>query len=89
MSDSTVTECIGELTDSGGPNEAYGNNENLTFTIDANAPLQVGFLGSIDIEPSAPGSGVMFDYLILYDGPTTAAPHRWQALQSIPRVQPS
>jgi len=84
MSDSTVTECIGELTDSGGPNEAYGNNENLTFTIDANAPLQVGFLGSIDIEPSAPGSGVMFDYLILYDGPTTAAPVLDTLFGSIP-----
>ncbi|MCH1576619.1 MAG: CUB domain-containing protein, partial [Flavobacteriales bacterium] len=74
MSDSTVTACIGELTDSGGPNEAYGNNENLTFTIDAGAPLEVGFFGAIDIEAAAPGSGLLFDFLVLYDGPTTNAP---------------
>ena len=74
MSDSTVTSCIGELTDSGGPNEAYGNNEDLTFTIDAGAPLEVGFFGAIDIESAAPGSGLLFDFLVLYDGPTTNAP---------------
>lgn len=74
MSDSTVTECVGELTDSGGPNEAYGNNENLTFTIDAGAPLTVGFVGAIDIENAAPGSGLLFDFLVLYDGATTSAP---------------
>lgn len=74
MSDSTVTECIGGLTDSGGPNGAYGNNENLTFTIDAGAPLQVSFLGAVELEPASPGSGLLFDYMVLYDGPTASAP---------------
>lgn len=87
MSDSTVTECIGELTDSGGPNEAYGNNENLTFTIDAGAPLQVGFLGPIELEPSSPGSGLLFDYMVLYDGATTNAPVLDTLYGSIPNPQ--
>lgn len=74
MADTTVTDCQGELTDTGGPDGAYGNNENLIFTVEANAPLEVSFLGSIEIEPAAPGGGFLFDYLILYDGPNTAAP---------------
>lgn len=74
MADTTVTACFGELTDSGGPDEAYGNNEDLVFTVDAGAPLIVGFIGSIDIEPGAPNSGLLFDYLVLHDGPGLASP---------------
>ena len=73
MTDTTVTDCIGELTDSGGPDEAYGNNENLIFTVVSDSPLDVAFLGSIDIEPAAPG-GPLFDYLVLHDGPNLASP---------------
>ena len=71
MADTTVTDCFGELTDSGGEDDAYGNNENFTFTVDAGSPLDLQFLGPIDIEPAAPGTGLLFDYLILYDGPNT------------------
>ena len=74
MADTTVTDCFGELTDSGGEDDAYGNNENFTFTVDAGSPLDLQFLGPIDIEPAAPGTGLLFDYLILYDGPNTGAP---------------
>ena len=73
MTDTTVTDCIGELTDSGGPDEAYGNNENLVFTVVSDSPLDVAFLGSVDIEPAAPG-GPLFDYLVLHDGPDLASP---------------
>ncbi len=74
MADTVVTDCFGELTDSGGEEDAYGNNENLTFTVDAGSPLDVSFIGPVDIEPAAPGSGLLFDYLILYDGPDAASP---------------
>ena len=74
MSDTVVTDCIGELTDSGGPEEAYGNNENLVFTVDSESPLDVVFLGSVDIEAAAPGGAVLFDYLVLHDGPDLNAP---------------
>lgn len=73
MTDTTVTDCFGELTDSGGTEEAYGNNEDLVFTIEAGSPLDVGFIGSIDIEPAAPG-GLLFDYLVLHDGPGLSSP---------------
>jgi hypothetical protein len=74
MTDTVVTDCIGELTDSGGPEEAYGNNENLVFTVDSESPLDVVFLGPIDIEAAAPGGAVLFDYLVLHDGPDLASP---------------
>ncbi len=74
MADTLVADCFGELTDSGGEEGAYGNNENLTFTVDAGSPLDVSFIGPVDIEPAAPGSGLLFDYLILYDGPNAASP---------------
>lgn len=74
MSDTTVTDCQGELTDTGGPNGPYGNNENLIFTVDADAPLEVSFQGSIEIEPAAPGGAFLFDYLVLYDGPDIGSP---------------
>lgn len=74
MTDTVVTECSGELTDSGGPDEAYGNNEDLVFTVDAGAPLTVWFIGPVEIEPGNPASGLLFDYLVLHDGPGLASP---------------
>ena len=74
MTDTVVTDCIGELTDSGGPEEAYGNNENLVFTVDSESPLEVAFLGPIDIEAAAPGGAALFDYLVLHDGADLASP---------------
>lgn len=74
MSDTTVTNCVGELTDSGGPEEAYGNNENFVFIVDAGSPLNIAFEGAIDLEAAAPGTGQLFDYLVLFDGPDANAP---------------
>ena len=74
IADTIVTDCQGELTDTGGADDPYGNNENLIFTVDADAPLEVGFLGSIEIEPAAPGGSFLFDYLILFDGPNVGSP---------------
>jgi len=74
MTDTTVTDCIGELTDSGGPEEAYGNNEDLVFTVESDSPLDIQFIGPIDIEPAAPGSGLLFDYVVLHDGANLSAP---------------
>jgi len=74
MADTVVTDCIGELTDSGGEEEAYGNNEDLVFTVFSDSPLDIVFLGTIDIEPAAPGGGLLFDYLVLHDGPDLNSP---------------
>lgn len=74
MADTVVTDCIGELTDSGGPDDPYGNNEDIVFTVLSSSPLDVSFIGSIDIEPAAPAGGLLFDYLVLHDGPNLAAP---------------
>ena len=74
MSDTAVTDCIGELTDSGGLEEAYSNNEDLVFTVISDSPLDIAFLGPIEIEPAAPGGDFIFDYLVLHDGPNLSAP---------------
>ena len=74
MADTLVTDCFGQLTDSGGEDDPYGNNEFLTFTVDAGSPLEVFFLAPVDIEPAAPGPGQPFDYLILFDGPDALSP---------------
>lgn len=68
MSDTTVTDCDGFLYDSGGPDDSYSNNENLTFTVDTGGEsIVVTFLSEICIETG-------FDFLYIYDGTDTNAP---------------
>jgi gliding motility-associated-like protein len=68
MMDTTVTDCDGYLSDSGGPGESYSINEDLTFTVNSGAQtIEVTFLDEICIEDG-------FDYLYIYDGPDIGSP---------------
>lgn len=63
----TQTSCSGQLYDSGGPSGDYSDNTNSTITI---APVGASFVtlnfSSFDFEAG-------FDYLYVYDGPTTSS----------------
>ncbi|MBQ1731172.1 MAG: hypothetical protein II037_03085 [Bacteroidales bacterium] len=63
---STITTCNATLYDSGGPNGQYSDGENFTITFcgTANAPIIVEVV-ALRTESAS------FDYLKLYDGPTT------------------
>jgi len=67
FSDCAAPYCSDTLYDTGGPLGNYRNNEDYTFTIQSPAGQSVTatFL-SFDLETN-------FDYLYVYDGPTTAA----------------
>ncbi len=67
MDNLTVSDCDGYLYDSGGLDDPYGNNENLTFTISTGATITAGFLEEICIEDG-------FDFLNVYDGLDDTAP---------------
>jgi gliding motility-associated-like protein len=69
MANSNVTACSGTFYDNGGNIGAYGNNLNLTFTICPSTPgskVTVNFT-TFNLENN-------FDFLTVYDGPTTASP---------------
>jgi len=61
-------QCSGNIYDSGGSGGNYSNNENITTVLDATAgkQMQISF-NSFNVE-----SG--YDYLYIYDGPTTSSP---------------
>ena len=63
MDNLLVTDCFGELVDSG-DGEEYGSNENFVFTVELeeDVPILVNFLGTVCIEDD-------FDFLTLWDGP--------------------
>ena len=68
ISDTTVTDCDGYLFDSGGEDESYSINEDLTFTVNSGGEtIEIDFLAEICIEDG-------FDYLYIYDGPDTGSP---------------
>lgn len=60
--------CSGTIHDFGGPTKNYYDNENYTWTIapEGASAIQVNF-SSFDVETN-------FDFLYIYDGPTTASP---------------
>ena len=62
----TISKCDGTFRDSGGPMGVYMNSEDYTCTIDATGPITMSFT-SFAIENS-------YDFLYVYDGPTTASP---------------
>lgn len=69
MSNTTITSCTGTLYDSGGPVNMYQNNEDYTLTIvpsAANSSVMISFV-TFSLENT-------YDYLYIYDGPTTADP---------------
>jgi gliding motility-associated-like protein len=67
ISDTTVTDCDGFLGDSGGPDESYAINENYVFTVLTGGTINITFLSEVCIEDG-------FDFLNIYDGPSTASP---------------
>lgn len=68
------TACSGTLTDTGGPDEDYGNNENFTYTICPTAPHNcINF----SMEYYNLESGDFFtpgDQMVFYDGPNINSP---------------
>jgi gliding motility-associated-like protein len=69
MTAGNVTACSGTFYDNGGNLGTYGNNLNLTFTICPSTPgskVTVNFT-TFNLENN-------FDFLTVYDGPTTASP---------------
>ena len=69
MTNGTVTTCMGNFYDSGGPGGNYQNNENFTMTF---YPSTTGAFtrftfNTFDIESN-------WDYLYIYDGENTSAP---------------
>ena len=69
MAAGTVNACTGTFFDSGGGATDYANNENIVQTICSGVAGQCVRLvfTSFDLETN-------FDYLRIYDGPTTASP---------------
>ncbi len=71
MSNQTVTDCFGTLSDSEANSQQagwYDHNENFTFTICPNGAA------SIIIDFSFFNTEPINDYLLIYDGPNTTSP---------------
>ena len=66
--DETTTACTGKFTDTGGELGMYRKNEDYTFTIaPPNATQLTLTFSAFDLENN-------YDYMYIYDGPTTAYP---------------
>ncbi|MDC0231629.1 N-acetylmuramoyl-L-alanine amidase, partial [Aureispira] len=66
--DETTTACSGTFTDTGGELGMYRKNEDYTFTIAPPNPTALTLtFSAFDIENN-------YDYMYIYDGPTTAYP---------------
>lgn len=69
ISNSTINTCSGNFYDTGGPGGNYGNNQNIVQTFCSTTPgeaIQLAF-SAFNVENN-------FDFLIIYDGPTTGSP---------------
>jgi len=62
----TISECEGIFRDSGGPLGVYIDSEDYTCTIDADGPVSISF-SSFSVESN-------YDFLYVYDGPSTTSP---------------
>ena len=67
MSDTLVTVCKGRLFDSGGEINIYGNNEDFTFTVCTDSPIEITFQGEFCVEND-------LDFLTIHDGPDISSP---------------
>lgn len=63
------TECSGTLTDSGGPDGPYGNNENFVYTICPTAPSEC-----INFEFQYYNVESFADEINIFNGPNTSSP---------------
>ena len=82
----TVTGCVGQLLDSGGEDEGYGNDEYAVTTITSDDGRV------IELTPVFFETETNYDYLRVYDGTTTSAPFlaEWHgALTGAPAVRSS
>ena len=73
MTNGTVTTCMGNFYDSGGPSGYYNNNEDFVMTFypsTSGAMIQYNFT-TFAIEYH---SSCNYDYLNIYDGETTSSP---------------
>jgi gliding motility-associated-like protein len=67
MSDTTISLCKGILYDTGGPDNVYGMNQNITTVIEGGGPITLTFFNLFCTEPN-------LDFIYLYDGPSSASP---------------
>ncbi|MCB0381514.1 MAG: hypothetical protein KDD24_09675, partial [Flavobacteriales bacterium] len=68
MTNCYVSPCSGTIHDFGGPTKDYYDNENYTWTIAPTGASSINLtFTSFDVENT-------FDFLYIYDGPTTASP---------------
>jgi spore germination protein YaaH len=68
MTDCYSTPCNGEIHDFGGPTKDYYNLENYTWTIAPPNAVSIDFnFSSFNLENN-------WDYLYIYDGPTSSSP---------------
>ncbi len=68
FTDCAVHPCSDTLYDMGGPTRDYYDDENYTYTITADNASSINLaFDTIDIEAT-------YDFLYVYDGPTTASP---------------
>lgn len=64
----TISTCAGTFYDSGGPNAAYGNNQNFTVTFCSSSGQALFFnFTQFALENN-------FDFLRIYNGPSVASP---------------
>ncbi|NNF02076.1 MAG: PKD domain-containing protein, partial [Bacteroidia bacterium] len=79
--DGTQTSCFGTLYDSGGPNNDYPDNQDFITTISpVNAANVTLTFTLFDVENA---SGCIYDYIEIFDGPTTASPSLGQYCGSV------
>jgi gliding motility-associated-like protein len=67
MSNTTISDCQGILYDSGGPDNPYGMNENITTVINPGGVITITFTGAFALE-------LNLDSLYIYNGPNASSP---------------
>jgi len=70
MSNGSSTDCTGNFYDSGGSGSDYSSFESYTYTINPGGTVTMNFT-AWDVENHA---SCGYDYLEIYDGPTTGSP---------------
>jgi hypothetical protein len=69
MHNGTISACAGIFYDSGGPDNTYQPSEDLTLTINPSTPG-----GKVKLIFTLFDTESNYDFLKIYDGPTTSAP---------------
>ena len=71
----TQTSCTGTMYDDGGPASNYSDNATFTTTISPTGATAVTLnFVSFSIEPGSGGAPCNYDYVEIFDGPTTGSP---------------